>query len=65
MNLQISFSTEEIKDNLSTPKFPKGKSISSLEKEENTLDTIRQQIDKVNNDKDNLNLIINLDNNFN
>ena len=65
MNLQISFSTDEIKDNLSTPKFPKGKSISSLEKEENTLDTIRQQIDKVNNDKDNLNLIINLDNNFN
>ena len=51
----MSFSTEEIKDNLSTPKFPKNKSIYSLEKEENTLDTLRQQFDKAYNDKESLN----------
>ena len=51
----MSFSTEEIKDNLSTPKFPKNKSIYSLEKEENTLDTLRQQFDKAYNDKETLN----------
>ena len=55
MNPQISFSTEEIKDNLSTPTFPKNKSVYSLEKEENTLDTLRQHFDKVYNDKDTLN----------
>ena len=51
----MSFSAEEIKDNLSTPKFPKNKSIYSLEKEENTLDTLRQQFDKAYNDKESLN----------
>ena len=52
MNPQMSFSTEEIKDNFSTPKFPKNKSIYALEKEENTLDTLRQHIDKAYNDKE-------------
>ena len=42
MNPQISFSTEEIKENLCTPKFPKNKSIYSQEKEETTLDTLKQ-----------------------
>ena len=51
----MSFSTEEIKDNFSTPKFPKNKSIYSLEKEENTLDTLRQHIDKAYNDKETFN----------
>ena len=55
MNPQLSFSSEDIKDNLSTPKFPKNKSVNSPEKEENTLDTLKQQIDKVYNDKDTLN----------
>ena len=59
MNPQLSFSSEDIKDNLSTPKFPKNKSLISIEKEENTLDTLKQQIDKVYNDKD----ISNNDNN--
>ena len=55
MNPQLSFSSEDIKDNLSTPKFPKNKSVNSPEKEENTLDTLKQQIDKVYNDKDTFN----------
>ena len=55
MNAQISFSAEDIKDNLSTPKFPKNQQVYLLEKEENTLDTLKQQIDKVYNDKDTLN----------
>ena len=55
MNPQISFSAEEIKENTSTPKFPKIKSINSLEKDENTLDTLKQHIDKIYNDKDTLN----------
>ena len=55
MNPQISFSAEEIKDNLSTPKFPKNKSIISIEKEETTLDTLKQHIDKIYNDKNTLN----------
>ena len=55
MNPQLSFSSEDIKDNFSTPKFPKNKSVNSPEKEENTLDTLKQQIDKVYNDKDTLN----------
>ena len=55
MNPQISFSAEEIKDNLSTPKFPKKKSIISIEKEETTLDTLKQHIDKIYNDKNTLN----------
>ena len=55
MNPQISFSAEDIKDNLSTPKFPKNQPAYLIEKEENTLDTLKQQIDKVYNDKDTLN----------
>ena len=55
MNAQISFSAEDIKDNLSTPKFPKNQQVYLLEKEENTLDTLKQQIDKVYNDKNTLN----------
>ena len=56
MNPQISFSIEEMKDHLSTPKFPKNKSLNSLEKEENTLDTLKRKMDKVSNDKDTLNI---------
>ena len=55
MNPQLSFSSEDVKDNFSTPKFHKNKSTNSIEKEENTLDTLKQQIDKVYNDKDTLN----------
>ena len=55
MNPQISFSGEDIKDNLSTPKFQKNKPGYSLEKEENTLDTLKQQIEKAYNDKDTYN----------
>ena len=55
MNPQISFSGEDIKDNLSTPKFQKNQSGYSLEKEENTLDTLKQQIEKAYNDKDTFN----------
>ena len=55
MNPQISFSGEDIKDNLSTPKFQKNQSGYSIEKEENTLDTLKQQIEKAYNDKDTFN----------
>ena len=55
MNPQLSFSSEDVKENFSTPKFHKNKSTNSIEKEENTLDTLKQQIDKVYNDKDTLN----------
>ena len=53
MNSQNSFSIEDRKEVLSTPKFRINKSIYSLEREENTLDTIKQ----------NMNTIINLENN--
>ena len=57
MNSQISFSNEEKKEVLSTPKFHKNKSIFSIERDENTLDTLKQNInsiiniEKLNNDK--------------
>ena len=51
MNSQNSFSIEDRKEVLSTPKFRINKSIYSLEREENTLDTLKQ----------NMNTIINLD----
>ena len=44
MNSQITFSSEEKKEILSTPKFRMNKSIYSLEREENTLDTLKQNI---------------------
>ena len=44
MNSQNSFSKEEKKEGLSTPKFQRNLSIYSLEKEENTLDTLQQNI---------------------
>ena len=56
MNSQISFSNEEKKELLSTPKFHKNKSIYSLEKDETILDNIKQNIncliniEKINND---------------
>ena len=50
---QISFSNEEKKEILSTPKFRIDKSINSLERKENTLDTLKQ----------NINSIINIENN--
>ena len=57
MNSQISFSNEEKKEVLSTTKFHKNKSIFSIERVENTLDTLKQNInsiiniEKLNNDK--------------
>ena len=56
MNSQISFSNEEKKEILSTPKFHKNKSIYSLERDETILDNIKQNIhniiniEKINND---------------
>ena len=44
MNSQITFSSEEKKEILSTPKFRMNKSVYSLEREENTLDTLKQNI---------------------
>ena len=51
MNSQNSFSKEEKKEGLSTPKFQRNLSIYSLEKEENTLDTLQQ----------NINILVNLE----
>ena len=62
MNSQISFSNEEKKEVLSTPKFHKNKSIFSIERDENTLDTLKQNInsiiniEKLNNDKNSNNI---------
>ena len=47
MNSQISFSNEEKKEILSTPKFHKNKSIYSLERDEATLDNIKQNINSI------------------
>ena len=44
MNSQISFSNEEKKESLSTPKFPMNKSFNSLERKKNILDTLKQNI---------------------
>jgi hypothetical protein len=44
MNSQITFSAEEKKEILSTPKFRMNKSAYSLEREENTLDTLKQNL---------------------
>ena len=47
MNTQISFSNEEKKEGSSTPKFRINKSINSIGKEENILDTLKQNIHKL------------------
>ena len=47
MITQISFSNEEKKEGSSTPKFRMNKSINSIGKEENILDTLKQNIHKL------------------
>ena len=59
MITQISFSNEEKKEGSSTPKFRINKSINSIGKEENILDTLKQNIhnliiSNISNEKNNL-----------
>ena len=65
MNSQISFSNEEKKEILSTPKFHKNKSIYSLERDETTLDNIKQNINSIINiEKLKSDIILNKNNEF-
>ena len=47
MNSQVSLTSEEKKDTLSTPKFHINKSFISNEREENNLDTVKQNINSL------------------
>ena len=52
MNSEVSNTVEEKKDMLSTPKFHINKSIYSIERDQNTLDTLKQNINNlINEDK--------------